>query len=894
MLRHLSGLTCLLFLGYASVACADSAATSPQDQVLFEKGVRPILKSACFHCHGESGKKEGELDLRLARLMVQGGDSGPSIVPGNRNDSLLYQRVRDGEMPPDKAHRLTPQQVETIGKWIDSGAKTARAEPQDIKGMLITDEERSHWSYQPITRPAIPAVKHPELVRTPIDAFLLAKLEEKGFVFSPPASPTVFARRIRLNMLGLPPTPEQIQEFAQDQRPDASEHLVEELLASPHYGERWGRHWLDVAGYADSDGYSIQDSERKNAWRYRDYVVQAFNDDMPFDRFILEQLAGDELIKSPMNNLTPEDARLLCATGFLRMAPDGTSGAIDDANIARNDAIAATMKIVSSSLLGLTVACAQCHDHRYDPIPTADYYRMRAVFDPALDWKKWRNPQQRQYSLYTDADRKIAGEIETKAKAVEAERLKKQTEFISVTYDKQVEKLPEEMRPAAVAMKDVAAKDRTPEQKELVKKFPNLNISPGSLYLYDAKAAAELKKMADEAKEIRDTKPEEQFVSALTEIPGQSPQSFVFYRGDFEQPKEEVQPGGLAILSMNSPLPEIPVDDPHLPTTGRRIAFAKQLTDPNHPLTARVLVNRIWMHHFGRGLVTTPADFGALGAPPTHPELLDWLAREFIDSGWSVKHIHRLILNSTAYGQALRSSAEQDQVDPQNQLYGGAILQRLDAEAIRDSVLTVSGAINEEMNGAPIPIMADTSGRWVLGIENLLAGRPGPVIPLKAREHLRSLYVQVRRSRPLAILDTFDWPIMSPNCDIRHSSTGTPQSLMLMNSDFVFEYAAMFARRLESAAGDDAKAQIELAWNLTYGRKPNSEELASATRFLEEQTALLAERVKTVPATATAPPVRGAKPAKDAEKPPVLTPRQLGLNSLCQVLLSSNEFLYVE
>jgi len=880
MMRHLSGLTCLLLFTCSSVVAADPAVATSQDQVFFEKEVRPIFKASCFQCHGESGHKEGELDLRLARLLVQGGDSGPAIVAGNRNDSLLYQRVRDGEMPPDKAHRLTPQQVETIGKWIDSGAQTARPEPENLQGMLITEEERSHWSYQPITRPPVPSVKHPELVRTPVDAFLLKKLEDHGFVFSKAAEPSVFVRRIRLNLLGLPPTPEEIQSFQDDSRLDKVERLVEELLASPHYGERWGRHWLDVAGYADSDGYSIQDVPRDYAWRYRDYVVQAFNDDKPFDRFILEQLAGDELIKSPLNNLTSEDAQLLAATGFLRMAPDGTSGTVDDANIARNDVVAETIKIVSSSLMGLTVGCAQCHDHRYDPIPTADYYRMRAIFEPALDWKKWRNPKQRLISLYTDEDRKIAAEIEAKAKIVEKDRLEKQQEFISATFDREMAKLPEEIHEAALKMKDVPAKERTAEQKALIKKYPSLNVSAGSLYLYDRKAADELKKMAEEAKSIRDTKPVEEFVSAMTEVPGQAPHSFVFFRGDFDQPKDEVQPAGLSILAMNADLPEIPVDDPALRTSGRRSAFARQLTSPEHPLTARVLVNRIWMHHFGRGLVSTPADFGALGATPTHPELLDWLAKEFIDSGWSVKHLHRLILNSTAYQQELRASLEQDQVDPENHLYGGAILQRLDAEAIRDSILTVSGALNSDMAGPPVPIMSDSSGRWILGIENLVTGRPGPVIPLNGRENQRSIYIQVRRSRPLAILDAFDWPIMSPNCDLRRTSTGTPQSLMLMNSDFMLKYAAQFARRLESAAGAQAAAQIELAWSLTYGRSPTAEELASASQYLDEQTTLLTERMKDAP-----PPAKGA---------PKLTPRQRGLESLCQVLLSSNEFLYVE
>lgn len=856
------------------------AAEEKKPSLVFEKDVRPIFKASCFHCHGESGQSEGGLDLRLVRLMAKGGESGAAIVAGKREESSIYQRVRDGEMPPDKAHQLTPQQVETIGKWIDAGAPTLRPEPEAIQGMLITEEELSHWSFQKIARPPVPQVKGAALVKSPIDAFLLAKLEEKGFSFSEEAQRSTLLRRLRLDLIGLPPSPEDLKAFESDQRPDAWEKLVEELLASSHYGERWGRHWLDVVGYSDSDGYITQDLQRKHAWRYRDYVIKSFNADKPFDRFILEQLAGDELVTSPLNNLTPEDAELLVATGFLRMAPDGTSGRVEDVNLARNDVVTETMKIVSSSLIGLTVGCAQCHDHRYDPIPTADYYRIRAVFDPAFNTKQWRNPQQRLVSLYTEADRQKAAEIEKQAKEVEQQRLQKQTELIDAAFAKELAKLPEDIRVKADGIQKIAVKDRNDEQKALIKKYPALNISPGSLYLYDNKGANELKKMADDAAAIRATKPREEFVHALTEVKGQVPKSFVFYRGDHEQPKDEVTPAGLTAISMLTKLPEIPVGDPKAPTTGRRSAFAKHLTDPNHPLTARVLVNRIWMHHFGRGLVSTPADFGILGSPPTHPELLDWLASEFIESGWSVKHIHRLIVNSTAYRQKVRSSPEQDQADPDNLLYGGARLIRLDAETLRDSILTVSGQLNKEMYGPPVTVIADSSGRWVLGIENLIVGRPGPILPLNGKENVRSVYVEARRSRPLAVLDTFDWPTMAPNCDIRHSSTVTPQALMLMNSDFVMDYSAKLARKIESIAGNDLEKQIALAWELSYCRKPNPSEMTTAVAFMEEQTALLKERL---PQT---PPEKG--------KPAPLTPQQRSLDCLCQMLLSSNEFLYIE
>ncbi|WP_437185894.1 PSD1 and planctomycete cytochrome C domain-containing protein [Planctomicrobium sp. SH668] len=843
--------------------------------VLFEKDIRPILKAACFHCHGESPTPEGGLDLRLSRFAIRGGDSGPSVVKGDREESLLFQYVRDGEMPPDKAHQLTTDQVELIGKWIDAGAQTARPEPETITGMLITEEELSHWAYQKITRPAVPAVKNTDRVRTPIDAFLLAKLEEQGFGFSPQAAPAKLVRRGFLDLTGLPPSVAEIDVANNEFSPEKWDQVVEVLLASPHYGERWGRHWLDVSGYSDSDGYTNVDQQRKHAWRYRDYVIRSFNEDKPFDRFILEQLAGDELITSPLDNLTPEDVELLTATGFLRMAPDGTGGNVDDPNVAKNDVLAETVKIVTSSLMGLTVGCAQCHDHRHDPIPTRDYYQIRAVLAPALNVNQWRTPQQRLVSTYTAADREQAAKIEAQAVAIEVERSAREKVLIEATFEKELAKLPVEVQAIGKGLPSIPMAERTEEQIALIKQHPSLEINAGTLYLYDSAAAEELKKMAEQATEVRNTKPKENFVHALTET-GDIPASFVFYRGDFNQPTEEVQPGALSVVSMNQNL-NVNVETPSSSqSSGRRTALAKYLTHPDNPLTARVLVNRIWHHHFGQGIVATLSDFGSLGAQPTHPELLDWLASEFIDSGWSVKHIHRLIMKSAAYQQAARLPGDLEQVDPDNLLYGGAQVRRMDSETLRDSILTISETLNATMYGPPVEVIADQTGTWVLGIENLVTGYPGPVIPLNGRENLRSVYVEARRSRPYSVLEPFDMPVMTPNCIIRRSSTASPQSLMLINSDFILDYSGKFARHLESIAPDNLSAQIEAAWQAVYCRRPDSSELASATSFVLEEATLLEERLK------------------DVNLPETLTAQQRALDCLCQMLFCSNEFLYID
>ncbi len=365
--------------------------------LLFERDVRPILKTHCFQCHGEEDKREGGLDGRLVRHLLAGGESGPAIVAGKPNDSLLWNRIESEEMPP--RGKLSRAEKKVLHDWIDQGAKTARPEPVSVPAETEwTDEERGYWAFQPVKPPRLPNVINTDRIQTPIDPFLLAELEARGLCFSPQADRATLARRLAFDLLGLPLAPERVASFVISQEPDAYDQLVEELLASPAYGERWARHWLDPAGFADSDGYTENDRVRPWAFRYRDYVIRAMNRDKPFNEFVVEQLAGDELVAPPYQNLTEQDIDRLTATGFLRTAPDGT-GDIGDQNVARNDVLAETIKIVSTTMLGMTVGCAQCHSHRYDPISHQDYHRIRAVFEPALDWKNWRDHTARQVNL---------------------------------------------------------------------------------------------------------------------------------------------------------------------------------------------------------------------------------------------------------------------------------------------------------------------------------------------------------------------------------------------------------------------------------------------------------------------------------------------------------------
>ena len=771
-----------------------SSSSRAAEELTFERDIRPIFRAHCLDCHGAVEEIQGGLDLRQVRLMQKGGESGTVLIPGDPHMSLLMDRIRSKEMPPGEI-KVTDKELETLTQWISAGAKTARPEPDNIPpGLGITPEERSFWSLQPIRRSPEPAVRADQQsrIRSAIDSFLLANMPE-GLNFADDADRHALILRAHFDLTGLPPSAEQLQQWLNEPSEDWYVRLIDSLLASPQYGERWGRHWLDVAGYADSDGYTVQDKERQWAWKYRDYVIRAFNSDKPFDRFIVEQMAGDELAGPQQGDLTPEQIELLSATGYLRMAADGTDSGEDNPT-ARNQVIGDTIKIVSTSLLGLSVGCAQCHDHRYDPIPQTDYYAMRAVFAPALDWQQWKFSSQRLVSLYTEADKKKAAEVSAEAAVISGERAAKQTEYMAQALDKELMKYEEPLRAQLRTAYETAADKRTPEQTDLLNKNPSVNISPGVLYQYLPEAAEDLKKYDARIAEVNAKRPAEEFVSVLTEPAGHLPETNLFYRGEFLQPKGVIQPATLTAACPEDARVEIPADDPALPTSGRRLAYAKWLTSRENPLVARVLVNRIWLHHFGRGLVPTPADFGRLGAAPTHPELLDWLADEFMQNGWSVKHLHRVIMSSTAWRQSSRRVAMHDSLDPDNRFYSRQSIIRLDAELVRDRMLAVTGRLNAQQFGAPAAVLEDDAGQVIID----------------DKETRRSLYIKVRRSQPVAMLQAFDAPVMEINCERRPVSTVATQSLMMMNSATILNHALALADRCRTEATAMPEDQLAL------------------------------------------------------------------------------------
>lgn len=845
----------------------------PASSITYEQDIRPILKANCFHCHGEQAKLSGGLDLRLRTLLVKGGDSGPAIVPGKAGESLLVEYVSSGEMPPKEELRLSERDVALITQWVEMGAPTLEAEPEHLPApgeFLLTAQDRQHWAFRPIVKPPLPPPIAGLEATNPIDHFVAAKLNEKGLSFSPEADRITLLRRATFDLLGLPPTPDQVTEFLADAAPDAYERLIERLLDSPHYGERWGRHWLDLAGYADSEGYTDADDIRPDAWHYRDYVIQSFNADKPWDQFLVQQLAGDELAQAThanaqgLANQDPHVRELLTATGYLRMAPDGTGSKPMDAVLARNQVITETIKIISSSLLGMTVGCAECHDHRFDPIPQEDFYRLRAVLAPVFDHENWRNPDARRVAILSAEDQARANELEAEARKLDADYLRVMNETVQLIFERVLETLPEDQREFARQTYVTDPKDRTPEQKKFIEEqYPMVNVQRTTLHLFIERYedGKELKQkyedLAKQAQEIRAKKPQPDYVRLATEDVKHVPATHVFFRGDVSSPeKETIAPGGLSVLSHLQPS-AIAEDDPDLPTSGRRLALARRLTDGTHPLVARVLVNRFWMHHFGRALVTSTGDFGLRATPPTHPELLDWLSADFMENGWRLKRLHKLMMTSRTYRQSSQRRHAAEQVDTDNALLWRMPVRRLEAEAVRDAVLQVSGALDTTLGGAPVPVIVTDVG--LVDVDQS-TGR-----------FRRSLYTQMRRSQPVYLLEAFDSPNMEPNCECRTASTVATQSLTMLNDQFVLRQADVFADRVLGQLPEQSPLpdQVALAWNIAYQRAPRASELEVAVPYLEQQL-------------------------KDFTAAKVPQPRRAALASLCQVIFGSNEFLYVE
>jgi mono/diheme cytochrome c family protein len=793
-----------------------------------ERQALAVLQARCVRCHGGLAK-EGGLDLRTLESRLKGGKSGPALVPGKPEESLLYKRMATGTMPPDKMAKdlaielPTDAEMARVRAWIAEGAPASKAE---TPMSTVKESDKTFWSFQPPVRPAVPAVKNKALVRNQIDAFLLRKLEEKRLKFSPEADKVTLMRRVYLDLIGMLPTKTEIDAYMADASPNAYERLVDRLLASKHYGERWGQHWLDLAGYSDSEGFGQDDGVRRYAWRYRDYVIRSLNADKPYTQFVTEQIAGDEMADDWKKAKSVADQATIdriAATGFLRTAPDPTDSYERGLITERMNILADEVEILTSSVMGVTVGCARCHNHKYDPIPQRDYYRLSAILQAAYNPYEWKTPNQRQVGLALDAERK---EIDAHNAPLEAQIAKLQEQINKATdpmkaqlLDERLATVPESVRAdvRATALEKPLA--RTAAQKALASQYESVvKISNNDILEKFPDLKNAVKNLQNDLSAARDKLKTKPHVRILTDNPEQSV-SYLLRRGDPVDYGEVVDAGVPAVLQ-NAALKPYQVTPPFEGATGRRLALANWLTQPNHPLTARVAVNQMWMRHFGRGIVSTVSNFGHSGAPPSDQELLDWLATEFVANGWSMKSMHRLMVTSEAYRQSSKVDAALTATDPDNVLVSRMPLRRMDAETLYDSLLTATGRLDSAPFGAPTEVTI-TPDKEVI----VKPGKDG---------FRRSIYVLHRRQTPMSLLDAFDEPIMTPNCTERRRSNVATQALHMMNGSMTWDLARYMAGRVIDESDGVRAKQIERIYLRAYSRRPTAEEVKIGVAAIED------------------------------------------------------------
>ncbi len=809
-----------------SQAPADSSTPSADDLRFFETRVRPVLVENCQKCHGPAKQWAGlRLDSREAQL--KGGDSGPAIVPGKPADSLLIKAVRelDGavKMPPEG--QLTERQIADLEQWIANGAAFPKSEPAGV----TRTRDPNHWAFQPRAEVAPPSVQQSGWVRTPIDQFILQRLEAAGLAPAPETDRATLLRRVTFDLTGLPPTPGELADFLADDSERAYERVVERLLASPAYGERWGRHWLDVARYADSNGLD-ENVCHGNAWRYRDWVIAAFNADQPFDQFLTDQLAGDLL---PQAGEEQRRTRLV-ATGFLTLGPK-VLAEVDQAKM-RMDIVDEQIETVGRVFLGMTWGCARCHDHKFDPIATTDYYALAGIFKSTRTMEhynkvaKWHeNP------LPSDELRLAQAAFDTQVKDKTAA-----IEMVVQQANPAARAALEKERAGKPAQPGAAA-PAEPTPAELEAKFPD-------------ETKANLKKLRDELAAFQKAGPDLPTAMGVTE--DQVADVAVHVRGNPLKLGEVVNRRVPPVFRGAEP----PQFEPG--ESGRR-QLAAWLTDPRHPLTSRVLVNRVWRWHFGRGLVRSVDNFGLLGESPSHPELLDWLANRLIASGWSVKGLHRLLVLSATYRQSSQAPAASLERDVDNALYGRAPLRRLEAEAVRDAMLATAGVLDRQQGGSLLKVKnrAYFFDHTSKDLTDYTSDR-------------RSLYLPVVRNNVYDLFQLLDYPDAAIPSGDRATTTVAPQALLMMNSEFVMQTADRLADSLLAATSDPASRVREM-WLRAYGRPATDAEVADTLAYLGRLQQALTQQ------------------GERAGGAGVPVERQ-AWQVLCHTTLAANEFIYLK
>jgi hypothetical protein len=901
-----------LGLGLLPIAHPNAQESRPSDRQSdkqtdeqVEKQVFSILKQKCLQCHGEAVQLSS-LDLRTRESMLKGGENGPAIVPGNAEASRLYRRVAGLEkpvMPMAPMPPLTSLEITALKSWIDQGAQYLNTAPvaaaakgyeKGYKEIVFTAEDRKWWAFQKPVRHSIP-----KLMKTwgeakpanPIDAFIGSSLERKGLAHAPQADRNTLIRRAYLDLIGLLPTPEEVDGFLKDASPKAYENMIERLLSSPHYGERWGRFWLDVARYADSSGYE-HDYDIANAWRYRDYVIKAFNQDKPYNRFIIEQLAGDELDERNYDSLI--------ATTYYRIGPRVRYREKDNPYY-RYEYLDDMIRTTFQGFMGLSVNCARCHDHKFDPISRMDYYRSVAMIFGNVDYNHPLAPPEK-VAEYEKTRREVGEQVRPLWRKI----IELEAPYRKAQFEKRLAKFPEEIQ---IAVKTPEER-RTPGQKLLAAQIASYDVDPDAAANQAASGYRGIKvseadedirrKLLGQIDELQKRLPPPLPVTegvrdgdyrltpdgrgdeplpgkgnrfdygvkcCFLPQPGQQYQVPPVYFGSNgvdvaeDQKSFVVEPGYLQVLVNGSP-PPVARPPKSGGSSGRRRALAEWIASPDNPLTARVMVNRIWGWHFGRGLVPTPGNLGKMGVAPSHPELLDWLATEFIRQGWSVKRMHRLIMNSNTYKMASSfSQAENLEKDPNNIYLWRFPLRRLEAEAIRDVILSASGKINLQAGGEPffpsIPASVRDSyrqGRWVMTKEEPSTWR-------------RSIYAYWKRGLKYPLFEVHDQPDPNVTCEKRNITTVPTQALTMLNNEFVLIQARNLAERISRDAGGDPVKQVRLLYRIALSREPVQKELEKNLAFILSQRDYHSAR------------------GSDADLE--------ALTDLAHVMLNTNEFIYI-
>jgi mono/diheme cytochrome c family protein len=828
-----------------------SAAPASAPPISFDKDVKPVLERHCLSCHGET-MQSGKFDLRSRDSALQGGARGSDIVPGDAAASRLYRRVAGLERPsmPAQAEPLPAEQIAAIKQWIDEGAawgSTATLTSTALEQRTITAEERNYWAFKLPVKSPLPAVEDASLTN-PIDRFLEIARRARGLKAAPRADRYTLVRRAYLDLIGLPPTPAQVDAFVSDRSPNAWERLIDSLLASPHYGERYGRMWLDVARYADSAGFEY-DMHRPNAWRYRDYVIKAFNEDKPYDRFLVEQIAGDE-----MDGKTNDS---LVATGFLRMGPRVLFREKDNPE-RRYDYLDEIIGTIGKGTLGLTVNCARCHHHKFDPISQKDYYAIEASLFGYVETEVPLAPPA-EAEAYLAKNREIDGKVAELRSQIERiekpfrdtlqlERIKRQfpDHIVRVILKPESERTPGDALLAAQVLKaatvSAAQVDRVlppadaARKKDLAARIAALEKErPAPLPM--AEIATDGDYRSSPLGEGDDTI---SCPKCRIPVPGagpyihtgpgryQAPPSYFLIRGDVESHGSLMKPGFVEVITFGNPPTEIPRPDGR--TSGRRLALAQWIASPQNPMTARVVVNRLWQKHFGRGIVATLENFGKMGDRPTHQDLLDWMAVELMANHWSLKQITRLMMMSSAYQmESAFDDAADAKADPENLYLWRFRPQRLDAEIVRDSMLAAGGNINLAIGGEPIfpylpkDILAGQyRGKWANTPEGPAAWR-------------RGVYVYRRRSLPYPMFDTFDHPDMNVTAGARHVSTVPTQALTLLNNPFVLSQADFLAARV-TQEGSDPESQVKAAYRIALARPATAQEIRIGADLITSQS----------------------------------------------------------